>query len=431
MNSLINYIWQNQLIDRENLETTTGDSLCIIDCGTPDKERGHIYSNAKVRIGDKLWSGNIALHNNSSDWEKEIHKEPGCYSNVILHVTLNNDCEALRAHGETINQLTVKCPSGLEEEFMLVKRQGYNLPCGNTISKLADIHLHSYLSRMLAERMEEKTTLIEKIFKQCNENWETALFKTLVRSFGFGIQSWVFEEWAAILDTHALGKHRDNTMQVEAIFFGQAGLLDEESIPYYYRDEAMRSDYYKNLVKEYKFLTAKFDLKKLDYRMWGNGNTSPHCRIARLAAIFRTQRFTMSSIAECHTTAEYRKLLIAPLEGYWSNHICFGGVEKCNNGDMREKQLDILIINSIVPILYVYGKHRKDERYCSKAEDILHQMKCEENYVVRQWREKGVCIDCAADSQALLQLNHNYCQKHNCINCQFAYHYIKGRIAEC
>lgn len=431
MKSVIDYIWQNGLAGNEELVTTAGDSLCIIESGIADKERENIYTNAKIRIGDKLWCGNIVLHDKSSDWEKELHSKQSGYSNVILHVTLNNDCETLRAHGEAVNQLTIKCPPELEEEFCLAEQHCSSLPCREAISKLANIHFHSYLSRILAERMEEKASLVEKTLALNKGKWEYTLFKILVRSFGFGIQSSVFEQWAEVLDMQALAKHCDNPLQTDAIFFGQAGLLNEESIPHYYRESARNCDYYNKLVNEYKFLANKFGLKSIDHNKWGNGNTTPHCRIARLAAIYRSGQFTISQITGCNTLAEYRKCLEAQADEYWQKHTCFGSTERLCCAPVKEKQKDVLIINSIVPVLYVYGKHRKNDSFCSKAEDILHQMKSEENHVVRFWREKGVCVECAADSQALIQLNKSYCQKHNCIECKFAYHYIKSRMAEC
>lgn len=431
MKSVIDYIWQNRLFCKEGLETTTGESLYIIESGTADKEKENIYTNAKIRIGEKLWCGNIVLHCKSSNWEEELHSRQKSYSNVILHVTLNNDCETLRPHGETINQLTIKCPPGLEEEFCQAEQHCSSLPCGKAISRLPNIHFHSCLSRILAERIEEKASLVEKRLISCNGKWEDTLFKTLIRSFGFGTQNQVFEQWAAVLDMQALARHRDNPLQTDAIFFGQAGLLDEESIPYYYRDNARNCSYYNRLAEEYKFLASKFGLKSIDHNLWGGGNTTPHCRIARLAAIYRSGLFTISQITSCNTLSEYRKCIEPQTSEYWQKHSCFGSTEKLYSTPVKEKQKDVLIINSIVPILYVYGKHSKNYKFCSKAEDILHQMKSEENHIVRQWREKGVCIECAADSQALIQLSKSYCQKHNCVNCKFAYHYIKSRITEC
>lgn len=294
--------------------------------------------------------------------------------------------------------------------------------CVCTITELSHEELNSRLTRLLAERFEEKRKIIDRIFTLCDQRWDDTLLKVAIRSFGFGIQGEVFEEWANTLNTLALGKHRDSLIQVEAILFGQAGLLDTESIPYYYREEALKCSYYNELVREYRFLSNKFNLKSIDYKMWGNGNSTPHLRIARVASLYHLGRLTISGITAAETLTDTYRLFAHPLNGYWQNHICFGGTETSGNGCMRQKQVDVIIINSVVPVLYIYGKHRKEERYCKMSEELLRQIAPEENSIVRKWREQGVKPACAADTQALLQLSRGYCRPKNSAECPFAHH---------
>ena len=319
-------------------------------------------------------------------------------------------------------------PGELIDEFDAALQHREAFPCARAITELADIQYHGYLSRLLTERIEEKGTIIERVFTQCGQRWDDTLLKVAIRSFGFGIQSQIFDEWASILDTQALGKHKDNPLQTEAIFFGQAGLLDDESIPYYYRDNAVKSSYYNELKREYRFLSNKFGLKSMDYRMWNCGNSTPHLRIARIAALYRLDRLTISNITSANTLTDIYRLFSHSLDGYWQNHTCFGGTETCGNGCMRQKQVDIIIINSIVPMLYVYGKHRRDEELCEKAIELLRQIDCEENSIIKRLKEQGAQPKCAADSQALLQLHRSYCRRNNCMNCRFALHYIKSKL---
>lgn len=428
MNGVIYYIWQNRLLKGKELHTTNGEKMRIIDYGTL-YGKSNIANNAKIMIGDQLWSGNIVLHNKSSDWEQEIRNGENIYENVILHVTINNDCETIRRHGEAVHQLQINCTESLLNEYREMEENKSRLACAEAMSELENVILHSLLSRLLMERIEEKAEKIDRTFNACDKKWDDTLFKTIARSFGFGIQSNVFEEWASILNMQALGKHRDNLIQVEAILFGQAGLLNEESIPYYYRESAFRSNYFIELIREYTFLERKFGLKTMDYKAWGSSNATPHLRIARLAAIYYNNCINMSSISACNTCNELRKMLDTPLYGYWHNHTCFGGTETCGNANLKERHSDIIIINAIVPILFVYGKRHNDPTLCIKAEDYLHLMKSEENSIVRRWKEQGIMIECAADSQAFIQLNKKYCSVCNCKNCYFAYHYIKKKLA--
>lgn len=427
MNGVIYYIWQNRLLRNRELHTTDGKRMEIIDYGSWDESRG-IVKNAKLKIGDKIYNGDVLLHSKHSSCTERNEAASAETDNIILQISIDkiSDTEERFA----ANSVQVKCNEELIEEYDAMERGNYRLPCTRVMSELENVILHSHLSRLLIERIEEKARNIEKVFKACDSKWDDTLFKIIIRSFGFGIQGNIFEDWAAILDMKALAKHRDNIVQIEAIMFGQAGLLNEESIPYYYREQALKSSYFKELVKEFRFLSHKFNLKTMDYKSWGTSNATPHMRIARLASLYYSQKTSMSSIAACDTIEELHKLLTTGLHGYWYNHTCFGGTETCGNAAMKARHCDIVIINAIVPILFIYGKRHKDNKLCNKAEDFLHLMKNEENSIVRRWKEQGIGIDCAADSQAFLQLNKKYCSVCNCRNCHFAYHYIKQRFSE-
>lgn len=427
MKNVIYYIWKNRLFPYSGLRTTSGENLCIIDNGRSNN-KSNIFNNAKIKIGDKTWAGNVVLHDKSSDWEDDIHKYSSCIDNVILHVTMENDCTTLRKHGEEVHQLCIGYPENLKSDICqnTEENKRHSLPCARAVSQIEIVKLHSILSRLLVERIEEKARHIEATYAKCGKRWEETLFRTLIKSFGFGIHTQLFEELADTLDFHALGKHHDNSMQVEAIFFGQAGLLNELSIPYFYRDFATESCYFRELKREYQFLEKKFNLKSMDYKTWEKSSSSPHLRIARLAAIYHSYRFNMSNIAECNTIEELREIIETPLRGYWYNHTCFGGTEHIGNSKMKERQIDVIIINAIAPVLYVYGKHRKEYALCGKAEEYLHNLKSEENSIVRRWKEQGVRADCAADSQALIHLDKSYCSNKKCLECQFAYIYIKS-----
>lgn len=430
MEGVLHYIWKNRLLPKEHLQTTDGENVRIIDCGN-EGEKSNVFYNARIIIGDKEWCGNVILHNRSSDWEKEDDPDSNANSNIILHVTAENNCDTLRRHGEAICQLCLKLPENLEHELICAMRHAQCLPCSKKFKLIKEIEIKSYLSRLLVERIEEKSENIMRTFSECKGRWDETLFKTIARSFGFGIQSAVFEKWAKILDMNALGKHRNNQIQVEAIMLGQAGLLEKESIPYYYRKDALQSEYYKKIHREYMFLKNKFNLQSIDYIEWGSGMATPHVRIARIAALYCRKRTEISSILSCNTISEYRSMIDTSLEGYWQNHTCLGSTMTVGNGYMKPYQTDIIIINAIIPLLYIYGKHRNDSHACSKAEDLIHSLKGEENSIVKKWRERGLVINCAADSQAILQLERKYCRMQNCTNCRFAYHYIRNRLAEC
>lgn len=417
----MHYIWQNRLLPKSRLITTGGEQIDVISTGE-ECGQDNLFRNATLKIGGKELSGDIMLHN-----ERENENNIG--DNVILHITRENDSERILELGETIPHLCIPYPEELDKEFLEVSHHSSCFPCEETIARQSTINTHSFLSRLLIERMEDKAAAIERAHVESDKRWEETLLRIIIRSFGFGIQGDVFEEWARILDYTALGKHRDNLLQVEAIMFGQAGLLDEESIPYYYRTQALTSDYYNRLAKEFRFLQNKFSLKEIEHKTWGTGSATPHVRIARIASLYWNRNTDFSSIATCETLQGYHKLLDTSLQGYWNNHTCFGGTETTGNGNMKPRQLDVIIINAVIPILYIYGKHRNENGLCAKAEELLYQLKSEENSIVRKWKEKGLSIECAADSQAILQLEKKYCRLRRCTDCRFAWHYIKEKLA--
>ena len=210
--------------------------------------------------------------------------------------------------------------------------------------------------------------------------------------------------------------------------FGQAGLLNEESIPAYYRSEALASEYYTTLVREYKFLKSKFNLQEMGHAGWGYGNSSPHIRIARLAMLFHREKLGTTAIASCKSLEELRNILQSQPSSYWQHHTQFGSTTTSGTSDLGDKQLDVLIINTVIPMLYSYGKQRSDTSLCNKAEDFLYEIRAENNSVVRRWTQQGLCISSAADSQALIQLNNAYCKMHRCAECRFAQTYFKEKI---
>ncbi len=418
MKGILGYIWKNRLLPKSGLYTACGDGVEIISYGREEGDSG-IFAGAKVRIGSETWCGNVVLHQDGTGNGKAAGLE-----NIILHVTTKEQPATPMA----IPHLRIALPHGLEAEFAQAEKQQHCLPCDSVIPGIRRIDISSFLSRLAVERIEEKAESIMHTLAECSGLWDDALFKTVARSFGFGIQSAVFEKWARVLDMNALGKHRDSLLQVEAIMFGQAGLLDEESIPHYYLKEALESGYYKEISREYRFLKNKFGLQGISFKEWNCGNVTPHVRIARLAALYCTKRISISGILACSTLSEYYSIFDTVPGGYWRNRTCFGGTETMGSSGMRPRQLDVIIINAVVPTLYTYGKHRNDSAVCSKAEDLLQQIKGEENSIVKKWKERGIAVECAADSQALIQLERKYCRAAGCTGCRIACHYIKERL---
>lgn len=419
MAGIINYIWEHKLIQHERLTTTEGKNVRIISYGKSGKDNG-LYTGARIRIGEETLTGCVRIHDSD-------HKECMEHDNVILNVATTSSDKATLFDKCRTPLLKIEIPEEMKKEFDCATQQTGNLQCMESINGISTLEQHAYMSRLLVERMEEKGIGIKKTLHECGGRWNDTLFRTIVRSLGFGIQSNAFTLLANIIDIRALEKHRDNLLQLEAILLGQAGLLERKSIPYYYQAIADKERYYDEITREFRFLKNKFDLQILDHNIW-NGNYTPHVRIARVAKLFHMERLEISRMLQCESNTEYYRLLDCTLEGYWSNHICIGGTETSGNGGMSKRHLDIIIINAIIPIIYMWGKLHGKERECNKAEEMLHRINSEENRIVRQWKDHGARIECAADSQAILQLDKRYCRTHRCSECRFAYYHIRERL---
>ena len=400
MKALLRYIWKYRMFPRHSLMTTEGESVEIMSNGNerPDIfEDAHLMIDGNEKRGDIVFAPTIASRN------------------AVLYVTGGDDTAAVPTLRITPTAETIEAFRAIEAGAR---------PCDETSADDIALHYGSYLSRLLAERMEEKAARISRLHEVSEKRWEDTLFRLLARNFGFGLQSDAFEEWGKQLNLAALGKHRDNILQTEAIFFGQAGLLEEESIPEYYRKEALASPYFTALRNEYRFLKAKFGLEQMPHTIWAGG--TPHTRIARLAAMYHKGEISLSAIAECATLDALRKLLQTPVGGYWQQHNQFGSTEIRNKETaLSSKHLNLLTINTIIPILYTYGKHRSDTALCNRAEDFLYALPPEDNSIIRGWAKMGLCAKCAADTQALIQLKNTYCKKNRCLECMFTYLRLK------
>lgn len=408
--AMLQYIWKHRLLTDNEMKTSAGARIEIFNTGNNNDSRS--FSNACIAVDGQELNGTVVV---------EPETDTPAAEEILCIASPDNSHAA--GHSRI---LYISSDKRWEEEFLAVCKGQF--PCTATIASTDAMHTNSYLSRLLAERIEEKAGRIAATHLLGDKRWEETLFRILVRNFGFGIQGDAFEKWAEVLNLTALNKHRDNLLQVEAVFFGQAGLLEIDSIPEYYRVEAERTPYYCELKREYKFLSAKFGLQQVDHNIWKScGNSLPHTRIARLGKMFHSGNITLSTIAECNTLDDLKRVLQTPLTGYWSNHGHFGGTTTVGKPEtISTKHLHLFIINTIVPILYSYGKHRQDNALCNKAEDFLYALPGEDNGIIRGWAKVGINAMCAADTQALIQLKKEYCNKGRCIDCMFAYRYLKS-----
>ena len=429
MEQLLHYVWKHKLFPLTELSTTQGRRVEVIDPGLHNSNAGPDFFNAKVKINGMLWVGNIEIHDKASDWVLHGHDKDERYDNVILHVCGCVDAEVMNSKGEYLTQMVLSVPDSVINNYKELLSVDQYPPCYQIIPSLARLTVHAWMSALQTERLSQKTEAIEERVKRCNGDWENPYFVTLARNFGFGINGDAFEEWALHIPLHAVDHHRDDLFQIEAIFMGQAGLLELDTIPERYQKDALNDGYFAKLRKEYQYLAHKFGLKPMDYKLWRflrlRPQNFPHIRISQLAYLYHQRRASLSQLLETYSVKDAKEVLATAVTPYWETHYTFGSTSVRNDKNLSPFSLNLLCINTVVPILFAYGRHRGEEKYCDRAFDFLEQLKPENNHIIRLWQQCGLVVENAGDSQALIQLKKEYCDKKECLRCRFGYEYLK------
>ena len=405
MERLLHYVWKHKILPLRPLTTEDGQELEVIDPGLHNRDQGPDFFNAKIRLGGTLWAGNVEVHLRSSDWYRHSHDSDPAYNSVILHVVGEVDGEVRTQDGKTLPQLRLDIPEGIRRSYEELCRTEDYPRCHRIIPSIPQLKVHQWMDALLVERLKERSEKVTERAERTGGDWERATFITLSRSFGFGLNGDAFERWAMRIPLSAAGKHRDDLFQVEALFLGIAGLIGEV--------EALRSAQEVQLLQqEFAFLKHKFSLgdtmQKADWRfLRTRPRNFPYVRILQIAELYHSGRAQMSKLLEANSIEELEACL---------------AVKGMTAGSRR-----LLIINTVVPLLFAYGRHTSNEDICQRAIRLLEALPAENNYILRQWQDCGLKVQTAADSQALIQLKRQYCDRIDCLRCRFGYEYLKGR----
>jgi len=431
MEQLLHYIWKHKLFPLASLTSCDGEVIEVIDVGLHNTDAGPDFFNAKVKIGGTLWVGNVELHCKASDWYTHKHDSDSRYNNVILHVVEVDDARATTSDGRTIPQIVLSVPKEITANYEELLHTDRYPPCYRLIPTLSKLVAHSWMATLQVERLQQKTGTMTERAARCNDSWEQAYFMTLARNFGFGINGDAFETWASGGWIDKAAHHRDNLLQVEALFIGQAGLLEPEAISPQVREAAVKEDYYLALKREYDFLRRKFALQPMDFRLWKflrlRPQNFPFIRLSQLANLFHWGRTGLSRLVECETIEDVRRLMQTSVSPYWRTHYTFGKASRECEKSLSAQSIELITINTLVPTLFAYGRYRSEENLCQRATAILEQLKPEANNIVRMWSECGFTTRNAADSQALIQLKRQYCDRKDCLRCRIGYEYLKRK----
>jgi hypothetical protein len=431
MELLLHYVWKHKMFPLHELTTTDGRTVEVIDVGLQNRNAGPDFFNAKVKIDGTLWVGNVEIHDRASDWYRHGHDHDSAYDNTVLHVASIIDAEVQTTNGQLVPQLQLDVPEQVRQHYDELLKTDQYPPCYRIIPDLSVLTVHAWMAALQTERLERKTQDISRRADRCNGSWEDAYFVTLARNYGFGINGDAFEQWAYHIPLSAVGKHRDDLFQIEAIFMGQAGLLELDTVPEHYQKDALNEGYFAKLRNEYQYLAHKFSLQPMDSRLWRflrlRPQNFPHIRISQLANLYYERKANLSRLIECQTIGELQEMMRTHVTPYWETHYTFGSTSGLNTKQLSPFSINLLMINTAIPMLFAYGRHASKEQLCDRAFDFLEQLKAENNYIIRMWQECGLEVKNAGDSQALIQLKNEYCDRKDCLRCRFGYEYLKRK----
>lgn len=422
----MHYVWQHRLMQPEDLVTVDGQRVSVIDPGLHNTDAGPDFFNAKLMIGAKMWAGDVELHVRASDWHRHGHHRDKAYDSVILHVVDCDDAPVHRQNGEVIPQMVMRCAADFSTRYdALVGRSDIDLPCASSFADTPRLHIASWLSALAYERLYDKAERLMALMENHPGDWDHALYVTLARALGFGLNSIPMERLALATPLAFLRKHADSQLAVEALLFGQGGFLEEAG--------ATAADpYVEQLRRHYAFLSHKFSLRPLESVGWKMGRTRPqnlpHRRIAVLAAIICDNFRPVARILSLSEPEDAIRFFRTPLTGYWAHHYTLGGSESERSCEViSESSARILVINVVAPLLMAWGLSHGSDEYMTRAREWLEQMAPERNSVVTAFTSAGLPCRTAFDSQALVQLRREYCEKHKCIYCRIGHRILSRR----
>lgn len=401
MEKLLHFAWKHKILPLRPLLTTEGESVEVIDPGQANRNQGADFFNAKVKIGQTVWAGYVEIHVKASDWFRHGHHEDARYNNVVLHVVQTADAQAVTQDGKALPTLQIDFPAHMLTRYQELCQTDDYPRCHRVVASIPSLKVHSWMEQLLAERLDGKSARILKRVKESRGDWEQAAFATLARNFGFGINGELLEEWAAHVPLAAAAKHRNNLLQVQALFLGTAGLIGH--LGPHDACDAQKAE------AEYAYLAHKFSLPAPPPFLWRYLRTRPynfpHVRILQLAAIFHHGGAQLHALLEASDTA----LLQRCLQG----------------ASLSVSAIRLIAINTVAPLLYAYGQAQGNDTLVSRAMDLLESLPAENNYIIRQWSACGLEAGTAAHSQALIQLKREYCDRYDCLRCHFGYEYLK------
>ncbi len=410
---LLQYIWQFQYFNKQQLQTVAGEDLQIIKTGNLNSNQGPDFLNASVKINNITLVGNIEVHIQSSNWLQHNHSKDKNYKNVILHIVWQNDKQIFDTHNKPIATLELQhiVPKILLEKYDVLMQEKSPLPCANFLPALSSIGWLAWKERLATERLLIKSEAVLNVFEKTNNNWEETFWQMLAYNFGLKLNAELFKQVAQNISVNILAKHKNQIHHLEALLLGQANLLQANN----------SNSYATMLYKEYLFLQKKYSLQNITIQpmfLRMRPANFPTIRLAQLAMLVHQSIHLFSKIKQIQTVKEIKQLFNITANDFWNFHYTVKDEEhKCEPKKLGNQMINTIIINTIVPVIFAYGHYMKEDEYKTKAMQWLQELQPEKNTITNNWKLYNIENKSALDSQAFIHLTNNYCNNKLCLSC--------------
>ncbi len=396
-----------------NLVSFSGKSIQILHCGVHNFDAGPDFFNAKIKIDGQLWAGNVEIHTKASDWYVHNYEKDLVYDSVILHVVWDNDVSIFRKDNSIMETLVLSDyvdKTVLQNYKRLFQANNLWINCEKQLVNLDTFLLDNWKEKLYIKRLERKTIEIVALLKQSNHNWEAVLFKLLAKNFGLKVNGIAFFNMANSFDFSVFRKYWHKKMVLEALLFGQAGLLFENK----------ESVYFEKLKQEYAYLKHKHNLKPINqtevkfFRL--RPNNFPTLRLSQLANLYFVNHSIFSKILEINDLNSFYDLFSIETSEFWKSHYNFETVSKTATKKLTKSFINLLLINTIIPLKFVYLR-KKENFNVEPLLELIREIPSERNRIITNFTEFGIPVKNALESQGLLELKAEFCSKNRCLDC--------------
>lgn len=410
---LLHFAWKNINSIPQSLVLSEDETIEVISPGEHNHNSGPDFFNAKIKIGQTIWAGNVEIHINASDWKKHGHNSDEAYDSAILHVVANNDTKVYNSKNELVKTVSIQLPKNLEWNLQQLVANDTWIPCANQIRSYGELNLRFWLTSLASERLEQKTTQIYSWVKEYHGSWEEAFYVSMARSFGLKINALPFELLAKSIPLKTLAKVKPRKLSIEALLFGQAGMLRPNEHP--------DDEYYQLLCKEYGYLQKVYSLSPIPNHLWKfmrlRPISFPTVRIAQLASLVHQSANLFSKCIEINSLKSLTDLLQVECSNYWKTHYTFGKESTEKQKRLGSSATISIALNTVIPFMFAYGQARGNQALKDTALNLLDNLPAEKNSTVKGFNNLGINADSAMFSQAMVQLKTQYCDRRKCLFC--------------